>query len=146
MEKSEIIKHFLILGGLRWRSRYIDRLRVGRSGDRIPVRARFPATVQTSVWPNQPPIQWVPIDHPPHLDPRLKKEYIYVYTYTPPVHSWKVIGWTLSYLSSPITHKHVTPGRTPLDEWSARRTDLYLTTHNTHTRHTFGSRQGRGYY
>jgi hypothetical protein len=25
-----------------------------------------------------------------------------------------------------------TLGRTPLDEWSARRRDLYLTTHNTH--------------
>jgi len=27
-----------------------------------------------------------------------------------------------------------TLGRTPLDEWSARRKDLYLTTHNTHKR------------
>jgi len=29
-----------------------------------------------------------------------------------------------------------TVGRTPLDEWSARRRDLYLTTYNTHNRHT----------
>jgi len=29
-----------------------------------------------------------------------------------------------------------TVGRTPLDEWSARRKDLYLTTHNTHNRQT----------
>ena len=29
-----------------------------------------------------------------------------------------------------------TVGRTPLDEWSARRRDLYLTTHNTHYRQT----------
>jgi hypothetical protein len=29
-----------------------------------------------------------------------------------------------------------TAGRTPLDEWSARRRDLYLTTHNTHNRQT----------
>jgi hypothetical protein len=29
-----------------------------------------------------------------------------------------------------------TIGRTPLDEWSARRRDLYLTTHNTHKRLT----------
>ena len=28
---------------------------------------------------------------------------------------------------------HTTVGRTPLDEWSARRRNLYLTTHNTHT-------------
>ena len=27
-------------------------------------------------------------------------------------------------------------GRTPLDDWSARRRDLYLTTNNTHTRQT----------
>jgi hypothetical protein len=27
--------------------------------------------------------------------------------------------------------RHTTFGRTPLDEWSARRRDLYLTTHNT---------------
>ena len=33
-----------------------------------------------------------------------------------------------------LDHKQrrVTVGRTPLDEWSARRRDLYLTTHNTH--------------
>jgi hypothetical protein len=33
-----------------------------------------------------------------------------------------------------ITLRHTTPGRTPLYEWSARRRDLYLTTHNTHKR------------
>ena len=32
------------------------------------------------------------------------------------------------------TQRHATVGRTPLDEWSARRRDLYLTTHNTHNR------------
>ena len=34
------------------------------------------------------------------------------------------------------TQRHTTVGRTPLDEWSARRRDLYLTTHNTHSRQT----------
>jgi len=34
------------------------------------------------------------------------------------------------------TQRHITVGRTPLDEWSARRRDLYLTTHNTHNRPT----------
>jgi hypothetical protein len=29
-----------------------------------------------------------------------------------------------------------TVGRTPLDEWSVRHRDLYLTTHNTHNRQT----------
>jgi len=35
-----------------------------------------------------------------------------------------------------IILRHTTLGRTPLDEGSARRRDLYLTTHNTHNRHT----------
>ena len=35
------------------------------------------------------------------------------------------------------THWHTTVGRTPLDEWSARRRDLYLTIHNTHTIHKY---------
>jgi len=39
-----------------------------------------------------------------------------------PPHYW---GFT-------ITLRHTSLGRTPLDEWSARRSDLYLTTHNTH--------------
>jgi hypothetical protein len=30
--------------------------------------------------------------------------------------------------------RRTTVGRTPLDEWSARRKDLYLTTHDTHNR------------
>jgi hypothetical protein len=35
------------------------------------------------------------------------------------------------------THlRHTTVGRTPLEEWSARRRDLYLTTHSTHNRQT----------
>ena len=34
------------------------------------------------------------------------------------------------------TQRRTTVGRTPLDEWSDRRTDLYLTTHNTHNRQT----------
>jgi hypothetical protein len=34
------------------------------------------------------------------------------------------------------TQRPTTVGRTPLDEWSARRRDLYLTTHNTQNRHT----------
>ena len=32
--------------------------------------------------------------------------------------------------------RRTTVGRTSLDEWSARRRDLYLTTHNTHNRQT----------
>jgi hypothetical protein len=32
------------------------------------------------------------------------------------------------------TQRRTTVGRTPLDEWSARRRDLYLTTNDTHNR------------
>jgi len=32
------------------------------------------------------------------------------------------------------TQQRTTVGRTPLDEWLARRRDLYLTTHDTHNR------------
>jgi hypothetical protein len=38
--------------------------------------------------------------------------------------------------------EHTTLCRTALDKWSARRRDLYLTTHNTHTRQTFMPQAG----
>jgi hypothetical protein len=41
-------------------------------------------------------------------------------------------GW-LQYRGFAITLRHTTVSRTPLDEWSARRRDLYLTTHNGET-------------
>ena len=40
------------------------------------------------------------------------------------------------------TQRRPTVGRTPLDEWSARRRDLYLTTHNIHNRQTSTSPGG----
>ena len=40
----------------------------------------------------------------------------------------------LSFLDH--TQRRTTVGRTPLDEWSTRRRDLYMTTHNTHNRQT----------
>ena len=43
-----------------------------------------------------------------------------------------------------ITLRHTTFGRTPLDEWSARRRDLYLTIHNTHREQTSVSQGGIG--
>ena len=41
------------------------------------------------------------------------------------------------YRSFTTTLRHTTLGRTPLDEWSARRRELYLTAHNTHKRQIF---------
>jgi len=62
--------------------------------------------------------------------------------------SWRYIPLR-SYFHSPVaglasscsrflnhTQRHTTVGRTPLDEWSIRRRDLYLTTHNTQNRPT----------
>ena len=40
------------------------------------------------------------------------------------------------------TQRRITVGRTPLDERSARRRDLYLTIHNIHMRHTSMSPAG----
>jgi hypothetical protein len=40
------------------------------------------------------------------------------------------------YRGFKITLRHTTLGRTPLDEWSVRRRDLYLTTLHTHNRQT----------
>jgi hypothetical protein len=40
------------------------------------------------------------------------------------------------------TQRRTTVGRTPLDEWSAHRRDLYLTTHNTHNRQTLHAPNG----
>jgi hypothetical protein len=40
------------------------------------------------------------------------------------------------YRGFTITLRHTTVGRTPLNEGSARRRDLYMTTHNTHKRQT----------
>ena len=50
--------------------------------------------------------------------------YIYIYTYMEHIF--------LMFLDH--TQRRSTVGRTPLDEWSARRRDLYLTTHDTHNR------------
>ena len=49
------------------------------------------------------------------------------------------LGHRASPLTSFLDHtqRRTTVGRNPMDEWSARRRDLYLTTHNTHNRQTF---------
>ena len=52
--------------------------------------------------------------------------YIYIYIYIYMEHLFLMF---LDY-----TQRRSTVGRTPLDEWSARRRDLYLTTHDNHNR------------
>jgi hypothetical protein len=46
------------------------------------------------------------------------------------------LGLLPHYRGFTITLRQTTLGRTHLDEWSACRRDLYLTTHNTHNRQT----------
>ena len=63
-------------------------------------------------------------------------QYIYIYLFF----LWRC-GPTRAMASSITrfldhTQRRTTVGRTPLDERSARRRDLYLTTHNTHDRQT----------
>ena len=67
-------------------SRYNDSPRAGRSGDLIPVEARFSAPVQTGSGAHLTSYTMCigsylgvkrpgrGVDHPPHLTPRLKKE------------------------------------------------------------------------
>jgi hypothetical protein len=71
-----------------------------------------------------------------------------------PAHSIVAMWTTLTdYMDSPsgprppqwiflITMKHISFGGIPLDEWSARRRDLYLETHSTHKRETSMSLAG----
>ena len=77
---------------------------ISRWGRDIPLPSR------PALGPTQLPIHWASglsqgvkrpgrgVYHPPHIAPRLKKEYNY--TSTPPSGpSWPVIGWTLLYSS-----------------------------------------------
>ena len=51
--------------------------------------------------------------------------------------AWQpLVGQSLLIIQASRSHsfRHTTSGRTPLDVWSARRRDLYLTTHNTYKR------------
>jgi len=78
-------------------SRYSDSLRVARSGDRIPVRGRFSAPVQTGSEAH--PAGSFPgvkragrgVDHPPPSSAEVK-ERVDLYLYSTPGYSWLVLG------------------------------------------------------
>ena len=92
--------------GPGWFSRYSDSLRAGRSGDRIPVEARFSAPVQTG--PGAHPASYTMgvgsfpgakrpgrgVNHPPPSSTEIK-ETVGLYPYSPSVSSWRVLGWNL---------------------------------------------------
>jgi hypothetical protein len=60
--------------------------------------------------------------------------FVCLFVFGATVHHWAMASSFTRFLDH--TQRRTTVGRTPLDEWSARRRDLYLTTHNTHNRQT----------
>jgi len=65
--------------------------------------------------------------------------YMFVYFLLFSLRRWgptRAMASSITRFSRSHTKRRITVGRTPLDEWSARRRDLYLTTHNTNNRHT----------
>ena len=64
----------------------------------------------------------------------------YYVSFWPISSQWAMASKYIRFLDH--TQRRITDGRTPLDEWSARRRDLYLTKHNNHNRQTFMSPVG----
>ena len=62
--------------------------------------------------------------------------------FIPPGSAAPIGSGTSHYRGITITLRHTTLGRIPLDEWSARRRDLYLITRSTHKRQTSMSPAG----
>jgi len=80
------------VGGLDSISQYSDSLWAGRSGDRIPVEARFSTPIQTSLGPTQHPAQYASLylfpgvkwvgngtNQPPKLGAEVKEDFMYVW-------------------------------------------------------------------
>ena len=108
----------------------------------LPSRIQGPTTTEGGVsWKSFGTLYWEPNPIRPIRSKRLppvhtklpsRRKYIYYYFL------WRC-GTPRALASSFLrfldhTQRRITVGRTPLDEWSARRRDLYLTTHNTHNR------------
>jgi len=132
-------------------SRHSDALRAGRSGDRIPVGARFSVPVQTEL--RGPPsllqnrYRVFPgakrprrgVDHPPPSSAEVK-ERVELYLYSPSGSSWLVQGWTLPLQKASFTHPEnmvlLTPGpssdarRVPDDLATSIRYDNVYDAHN----------------
>jgi hypothetical protein len=60
-----------------------------------------------------------------------KYDVLFVFGATAPL--WARVSSFTKFLDH--TQRRTTVGRTPLDGWSDRRRDLYLTTHNTHNKY-----------
>lgn len=93
----------LVIIGLCYLSRYSDMRQAGWSGDRIPVKAKFPAQAQTSPGSTQPPIKWVNRlehgpDHTPPCSAEIKRRVeMSLYLVCGP--SWLVLSRTILFSS-----------------------------------------------
>jgi hypothetical protein len=102
MEYLVLIFLLVYFGGPGWRSRYSNSLRAGRSGDRIPVGARFFAPVQTG--PGTQPASYTMgtesfpgvkrpgrgVDNPPPSSAEVKERVkLYIYFHSGPL--WPVL-------------------------------------------------------
>jgi hypothetical protein len=73
---------------------------------------------------------WNPARSSPY--PRVLAKVCFFLSRQPPVGQ----GLLIREVSRSHSIRHTTVGRIPLDEWSDRRRDFYLTTHNTHNKQT----------
>ena len=71
------------------------------------------------------------------------KEYFY-FSFGATAPQWAMASPFTRFLDH--TQRRTTIGRTPLDEWLARRRDFYLTIHNNHDRQTSVPPVGSFYY
>jgi hypothetical protein len=67
-----------------------------------------------------------------HVNVQIFIIHLFIYCYESP--QWARVSSFTRFLDH--TQRRTTVDRTPLDEWSARRGHLYLTTHNNHNRQT----------
>jgi hypothetical protein len=104
----KVIYYYLVWSWPGQRSRYSDSLRTGRSGDRIPVGARYSAPVQTGFGAHPASYTMVTrsfpgvkrpgrgVDSPPPSSVNIK-ERVELFLYSISGLSWPVKGWTLPF-------------------------------------------------
>ena len=107
-----------IHSGSEYLSRYSDSLRPGRSGDRVPLGARFSALVQNVLGPRKPPVEsvtWLFPGNtaagawrwPPILSSAEVKEREELCLYSTSMPSWPILGKYVCICTHTHTHTHM---------------------------------------